>query len=275
MLALFLSAIHGYPSTELVCNHLSSPIILQTAESRGTKVTSNDESATVNSEEENTEIDIEAQPTRLLHAGIYTSAKASINAGEIPTGWKTFPVIAPFPDFGITMMYDLSSTYKLRAMLDMGLSSTSMGVRPFLAPNDSNSMVLQSTYMSFAPMLMVSEYGYGGIAFSLPMGSMIRSLDGSTLNSSFVGNGQKTSLGQSMLIELRFGGRFPLIRDDNGTLDVFMLGSYSLSGIYSSETIGKEGIANVYSPLSVPPNAYNLIPASLSIGLRYMFRWSL
>jgi hypothetical protein len=258
----------------IMCVCSSNELSARIATSHSEQITFYDDTSADNIEENN-EIDLESKPPKLLHAGIYTSAKASINAGEIPTGWKTFPVIAPYPDFGITMMYDLSSTYKLRAMLDMGISSTSIGIRPFIAPNDSNSTVLQSSYMSFAPMLMVSEFGYGGVAFSIPMGSVVRSLDGSTLNSSFSGNGQKVSLGQSMLIELRFGGRFPLIRDDNGTLDVLMLGSYSLSGVYSKETIGAEGISNIYSPLTVQPTIYNPIPASLSIGLRYMFRWSL
>lgn len=218
-----------------------------------------------------------AQETTTLpmQIGVHAGIRSGVNISEIPSGWKTGIAFGSLPDLGLTAIVPISAEYALSALVDIGVMSTSYRTKPFYSPTDSNTVITQNNYLSFAPSVLF-RFGYLGLNMGIPLSSTRSASDETVSGTSFVNAQQASALNNelSMLFELRLGGYFPLIRDEEGVLSAFALLSYQLNGSYSSFNKVQDVVYPAGDGTGVVTDTHNPRTLSLTIGMRYVFDWS-
>ncbi|MBX7156626.1 MAG: hypothetical protein U0Y96_17205 [Candidatus Kapaibacterium sp.] len=211
-------------------------------------------------------ITITAQEVPPIQVGVYTGVKGDVNAGTIPSGWKTLGTFASIPDIGISGKIPFYDAYALSALIDIGCTASAFGVKPFYSPTDSNTNVLHATYLGIAPQIMF-QYGFLGLNIGIPLSAAKVAIDGNTNEQTYRTLAYKSDM--STLIEFRLGGMLPFIEDAHGVLSGYIIASYQLNGAIANFTTVSP-LLYPSTPVSTENNPKN---AGVCIGLRYMFNW--
>jgi hypothetical protein len=170
-------------------------------------------------------VSVQAQRQQVF-AGPSILAKAGVNAGEIPNGFKTGVNFNGLPDLGVTLKFMFSKETSIGMIADLEYATYSYQMKPNDGANDNNTLITQAQYISFAPSLYLSGLTLGA-AFGFP----------SALATKFVSGTEVPNVGADDLtspsIELRIGGMIPVMTADIGQLNIVLRGGYMVTGMDS------------------------------------------
>jgi len=170
--------------------------------------------------------------------GAYINGKIGINAAEVMPGIKN-NILLGGPDFGIIGCVPLSEDMSTAGMLEVGYTSLPFSTKIELVGKNVEYVF---KYVTISPQFFISGFTVG--------------LDIGFHNATYL-NGTETSIynsaAEGIYTAVKLGGMFPVLTNELGALSVALNGSYALTGI------GNEG------------EKYPFHPASLSLGLNYMF----
>lgn len=209
-----------------------------------------------------------AQPYE-MGLGAHLRLKAGVNTASIPEGEKTFTTFNGIPDFGATFYVPFDKENNIGAIFEAGYLTNSYGQR-FLAAGllpDIDATV-KLNYIGISPNISLGVFSLG-MELGIPVGGSI-SVPG--FETSFLGQKFTTpdttvsikSDSMAVLVGLRAGVAIPLMQDENGRLNLVILGSYALTGAvknFSETDINGRPLSDSYNPK----------PVSLSIGVSYLF----
>ena len=213
-----------------------------------------------------------AQDPSVLQLGVHGGiAAAGINAGDQAEGRKTNVDFWFLPNYGATILAPFGTESKLSGVLDIGVRSTSTRTRPYEiyagGSNWSGYFIERHTWFSIAPSINLSGIMLG-VGFNFPM-KIERWNPDSGLDRHVV----DLDLAKSMSMDLRLGGKIATWKIDIGTLYVDISARYQFGGVYQD---GKYLYGYPTDQLGDPEvdfdgTTYDLIPASASIGISYLF----
>lgn len=207
--------------------------------------------------------------------GLHMRAKIGFNTASMPDGSKTFISFNGIPDFGATFYLPYPKKNNIAMLIEAGYLTNSYGEKAAASTVSGVAFpeidaVVKLNYIAIAPTFAIGIFNIG-MEVGLPVGGSINipsfqaSLGGQPLAPT-----QDTSLSidsdaMTLLVGLRMGFTIPLIRNEDGRLNFVVVASYALSGAQDNfdRATDKNG-----RPLS---DDYNPKPASLSIGVSYLF----
>lgn len=183
--------------------------------------------------------------------GPMVSFGAGVNAADVPEGTKNGVAYA-LGDIGITGTYIFNPKSNVGVVLDLKYSQF-----PFRLVQDGNEDIYQIntlSYISIAPKLYLSGFTLG---FSVNLSPDLSSedQDGNEFeDSQLFEDDMVTTFG------VNIGGQFALYENDFGRLNLFLDGTYFITPVLD------EGYSAGFNL-----DEYNFNPASLKLGLSYLF----
>ena len=217
-----------------------------------------------------------------IYVGPYIHAKPSINT-VVAEGYKTGVVFNSVPDFGVSTMFPFGVNSKIGFTLDLGHSSLGYGIKPEDSKfqSDSTNFVESYRYFNISPGFNFSGFTLG-VNIGMPIGASMESERGQSTHplKAFPQDIKvipEYTDSLATLIEVRIGGAIPLIDNPSGRLTFNIQASYALTGLYTDykdyryaypvERNKENGSVEYLDP----DESLNPKPASLSLGLSYLF----
>ena len=190
--------------------------------------------------------------------GPYLSAKGGINGVNTPSGRKNGVAINTVPDFGITGYYPLSRTSNLGISLDIGYSTYSYLIK---VSSLDKEFTHTYSYITLSPNFAF-EFLLIGFNFGFPVKANY---------------GPEIDIDKlDAISEFRIAVNIPLLKDETGSLNIFIQAGYMLTGIYddfeNDDPLIDEGV--IPRQPNRLTNEHNPRAASLLIGLNYLFNLS-
>lgn len=179
--------------------------------------------------------------------------KGGVNAGNIPTGFKTGANINLIPDVAATFRILLNKDESIGFTADAGYAQYTYRTRPESesVANDDNTIISKHTFFNIAPMFYISGFQIGA-SFGFPLAYHAVRVSGAS-------DAEFTTKQTSPNVELRIGGMIPVFRDKTGSVNILIHGGYMLTGLIDS------------SELSTAEAEFNPKAASFGIGVNYLF----
>lgn len=191
-----------------------------------------------------------------LSAGPFFALKGGVNGGYIPEGRKNAALFNGLPDFGITLFYPLGEESDLGLMMDLAYTTYAYQIEGV----DVNYKAdCKYSYISFAPNMHYNGF-VAGFNFGMP------------IDNSFGDKLKSEKL--NFMVEIRLGYVYPLLNDEDGSLNVFMQAGYMMTGLFSDYVKDDPLLATI--PPTYPEkftNKYNPRTVSLLIGLNYLLNF--
>jgi len=201
-----------------------------------------------------------------VNIGPFVHAGAGSNT-TVAQGWKTGPAFSGMPDIGIAAQYGLNSAGSLKAGLDLGYSALAFENQRV----STNQRIRERyTYLSLFPHVYYQSFVLG-VSYNMPLSGECTDID-KDLEVSTVINGSRLYEDYLAAIPcLKTGARIALVTNDKNTLNLDVMVSYALSGLFED---GKNYVgAYDYNGVSVVYNAAkNATPVGLHLGFSYLFR---
>ena len=182
--------------------------------------------------------------------GPFIGIKANKDVIQFENGQNPIK-FADIPDFGATLCVPLTQDKTIASNVDVGYFTYSLLYKPKINISDENTYIKKYSYFSVAPSLQYS-YFLLGLNVGIPIRWSIRNSSKSVDFSSSYGEDMVTNY------EFRVGGVFPIIQNEMGRLNVFVIGGYMLRKIDKDPPSGS---SNNFSPQV----------ASLLFGVNYLF----
>lgn len=190
--------------------------------------------------------------------GPYFSLKTGVNGGHVMDGRKNGLAFNGIPDFGATCFYPLGEETDLGMTFDLGLSTYAFVIKGVVGDEVFSEYTNKFSYLAFAPNLHFDGF-MAGFNFGYPL---------------FANFGDKIDANKlNMMVEFRLAYLYPVMMDDDGTLNVFAQAGYMFTGIYDNYE-EDDPLLEAIPPIpegDEPSNKYNPRAISLSIGLTYLF----
>ncbi len=211
----------------------------------------------------------------VLEAGIHVGIIAGgVNAGDQAEGRKTNADFWFLPNLGATIKAPFGAGSRVAGMLDIGYTTTGSRTRPY-AEYDGGSDFSgyfheRHSYISIAPSIWFSGITLG-VGFNFPT-----KVERWNPNQTYYADARHVvdlDLVQDMVMDFRIGGRIPAWKIDIGTLYVDISARYQFSGLYEDGAYIYGYPTNTLGDPNVDYDGvtYDLIPASASIGISYLF----
>lgn len=207
--------------------------------------------------------------TYTLHLGAFVAAKVGVNT-TVAHGRKTDANFNTLPDFGISLFAPFSVGGRIGAGIDIGYATYTYRNKPVSNPTDANTIVERYSYVNIFPHLNLSGFVLGLNIGVVPQGSA-ETLAGSKISVITSGQTELDGTQLSTLLELRVGANIPVLYTSSGHFNVYFLGGYVLSGLYSDYSLYRYSWDN----FTTPSADNNPRPASLAVGLAYYFDFPL
>ena len=185
-----------------------------------------------------------------MAVGPYLMLKAGVNAGTIPTGFKTAVVFNGAPDFGAEFYLPFTKSLPVGASLDFGLQTYGILSKPSSGASDDNTFTTKYHYIAISPSFVASIVSLG-FTFGIPSGVSTSNTSGTYTN-----NGSTSDM--ATIVEAHIGVAVPILNDNTGRLNFLVMGSYVLTGMDA--------------PSSGAVTSYNPVVASLGVGFNYLFK---
>ena len=201
-------------------------------------------------------------------------AAGGINIETIPEGRKTNADFWAVPNYGATIYAPFGAESKLGGRLDIGVSTTGTRTRPYEfydGESNFNGYIKERyTYFTVAPKINLSGVTFGvGFNFIMqgerwhPERDERHTIDKNLL--------------KSMVMDLRLGGMIKAWQTETGTLYADIELRMMFSGIYEDNSYYYGMKVNPRgTPTPITQNEMkNLTPASIHIGIAYLFNLGL
>lgn len=185
--------------------------------------------------------------------GPMASFGAGVNAADVPEGTKNGVAYA-LGDIGITGTYIFNPKSNVGVVLDLKYSQ--FPFRLVQDDNDSNYGIFTSQYFSIAPKLYLAGFTIG-FSVNIPIDYTAIDQDDENVKGTIrdiYDDDMATTFG------VNIGGQFALYENDFGKLNLFLDGTYFITPVLDDDY--SEGF-NL--------DTYNFNPASLKLGLSYLF----
>lgn len=200
-----------------------------------------------------------------MNIGPFVHAGAGVNT-TVAQGWKTGPAFSGMPDIGVAAQYGLNPAGSLRVGLDLGYSALA-----FESQRVSTNQRIREryNYLSLFPHLYYQSFVVG-VSYNMPLSGQCTDID-NDLDVSTVINGSKIFEDYLASIPcLKTGVRITLATNNNNTLNLDVMVSYALSGLFAD---GKNYVgAYDYNGVNLVYNsAKNASPADIHLGFSYLF----
>ena len=193
--------------------------------------------------------------------GLSIGYKCAVNGFPNPQGRKNGIAFNNVPDVGLTGYVPLDFVYNLGLYVDLGYNTNTFLMK-YNYDADSKSYLTQDrmrfSYISFSP-----TFSHCGFKLGFSVGFPISAdWEGVNIRTSNLRN----------VIELKAGYTYPLYYDRVGRLNVFFNASYALHGIYN-DFVKDDPLRNTVPAMGgqIITNYYNPRPASIQIGLNFLF----
>lgn len=215
-----------------------------------------------------------------IYIGPYVGANMSLNTA-VANGFKVSPELSA-PDFGAQVLVPFGKKSTIGFMLDIGSSKTSFTTKPETKDVDSNTVKETYSYFNVSPQLYLSGFIIG-LNFGLSPTQTAQNLNEKDYYISYMYDSEtkfklREKAKDSYLktrMDLKVGGAIKLLNDENGMLNLNIMATYNLSGLYekAENYYYAYEIDNANSmPKEEAKNSLNPTPVSLSLGLSYLFR---
>ncbi len=189
-------------------------------------------------------------------AGPFLAFKTGVNGGYIPTGRKNSVAFNGMPDLGFTLFYPLGEESDLGLLVDLAYTTYAYGIKGVDVNYDE---ALKYNYITLGPSIHFNGFT-AGLNFGIPVGNNF---------------GDKLDVDKmNFMVEVRLGYYYPVLNDEDGTLNVFAQAGYMLTGIYKNFT--KDDPLLKIVPPTYPErftDKYNPRAVSLMIGLNYLLNF--
>ena len=193
--------------------------------------------------------------------GLTFAYKGGVNGFTNPLGRKNGIALNNIPDAGITTYLPLDFIYNLGMYIDLMYNTNTFLMKynyDGIEKKYANSDRMRFSYFSISPTFNHSGFNLGfnlGIPVSADWEGVI--IANSKLNN---------------LIEVRAGYSYPLYFDEVGRLNLFINASYALNGVYKN-FVQDDPLKNTVPayPPQIITNYYNPRPASIQIGVQFLF----
>lgn len=207
--------------------------------------------------------------------GLHLRPKIGFNTASMPDGSTTFISFNGIPDFGATFYLPYPKKNNIAIVIEAGYLTNSYGETA--APSTISGVVfpevdavVKLNYIAVAPAFAIGVFNIG-MELGLPVGGSINipsfqaSLGGQPLAPTKDTSINIDSGAMTLLVGLRMGLTIPITKNENGRLNFVAVASYALTGAQDNfdQATDKNGRS-----LS---DDYNPKPASLSIGVSYLF----
>ena len=187
--------------------------------------------------------------------------KGGVNGFTNPQGRKNGIAFNNIPDVGITTYIPLDLIFNLGLYLDFMYNTNTFLMKYNYNPNKNDYMNkdrMRFSYFSISP-----TFNHAGFTIGFNYGMPVSAdWEGVNIATSKLNN----------LIEIKAGYNYPIYFDEVGRLNLFINASYALNGVYKNFK-EDDPLRNV-SP-AIPPqiitNYYNPRPASIQIGVNFLF----
>lgn len=195
-------------------------------------------------------------------AGIY--GKASTNAVVQPEARKTDFIFNNVPDFMLNAYLPYSSTNDIGLFTEMGFNNHQFFTED---ANNGENYTSSINYFSIAPYLYMEDFLIG-FSISVPIAADYGLPSGTALPNDEVSELERLN----NLFELRLGYIYTLYEDYNGRLNISILASYSMNGLFNNYEEN-----DPYKELIIQPEDYRVTEvfnpriASINIGISYFF----
>ena len=188
--------------------------------------------------------DEESEGNYTLGVGLQIGYKMGVNAADPPQGIKNDLGLAGIPDFGVTVYIPFDKRSKMGLVADAMYANYAFGLKMYDDPN--NKWTNRLNYLTLGGHFYLSGFTLG-LVIGLPTG-------GEAVYESRTDEIKSDQL--ATMYALKIGANIPVYYDDIGRLNLVAQLGYFLSGLYS------DGFG---------PRANNPHPASLMLGISYMF----
>jgi hypothetical protein len=217
-------------------------------------------------QDDSTQAIMEQPAAYSLRVGVFVAAKAGVNT-SVAYGRKTDLNFNTLPDLGISIFAPFHSGSRFGVGLDIGYATYSYVNKPQSGVTDANTIIEQYSYINMFPHVYLSGVELGVNLGFAPNGRA-KTKSGNTAIIVTDGSQEIDSKHLRTLIELRVGGNFAIIEKPQWQLNAYIMGGYTLNGIY--------GDYNTYIFSRDDNNQTsadnNPRPSSIAVGLAYYFR---
>ena len=212
-----------------------------------------------------------------IYIGPYAGVSISSNTSVVE-GRKLHNVGFNVPSIGGSIMVPFSETGKVGGMLDIGVSGLSYTSKPSDddVVTDQNTITEHYNYFNIQPSLYLGGFVLG-LNFGIPTSAEAEDADGESFTVYNMdgldpedipedGKVDETAFLKT-LMEVKVGGRIPMVDNDFGRLSFDVMVGYAFSGLYEDE----EGYRYAYDEGDAK-SELNPKPVSITLGLCYQFR---
>ncbi len=191
-----------------------------------------------------------------LSAGPFFALKGGVNGGYIPEGRKNAALFNGLPDFGITLFYPLGEETDLGLMMDLAYTTYAYQIEGVEVNYNADC---KYSFISFAPNMHYNGF-IAGFNFGFP------------IDNSFGDKLKSDKL--NFMVEIRLGYVYPLLNDEDGSLNVFMQAGYMLTGLYS-DFVKDDPLLETIPPTFPEKftDKFNPRTISLLVGLNYLLNF--
>jgi hypothetical protein len=192
--------------------------------------------------------------TETMSIGPYIALKAGVNGSNVQEGRKNGISFNGIPDVGLSLYYPLGTTSTLGLHGDLGYSLYTFYIKD---AGNNKEYLNKYSYITFAPNF---RFGYFSIGFNfgVPLSGKVEE-DVRTEDMNY-------------LAEFRITGTYPILQDEDGTMNVFFTGGYMFTGVFKdyAKSDPHKNLIPIVSPDNTT-NKFNLRAISASLGINYMF----
>ena len=210
-----------------------------------------------------------------LYFGYYLGTTGSVITA-IKDGMKFGPNFT-FPDMGFSLLVPFGKNSPFGLLLNIGKSSYSYHTFPTKGENDSTTITEKYTYTNIQPMLYLGGFTLG-VKVGIPQEASAKNGKDNEVNMFYNGTPVDTNTFRAVSkddlntkFDVCVGGSITLVDSEVGKLKLNIEGSYNLNGLFKD--VDRYPIA--YGDDKKPASKYNPKPASLTLGLSYLFKLGL
>ncbi len=205
-----------------------------------------------------------------IFIGPYFGVKAGLNT-NVPNGRKT-GVAMGFPDIGASFLLPFTKGSTIGFMLGLGHESYAYISKPDEDADDDNTFTEKYNYINLSPSLYLGGFILG-LNVGFPISASAEDKTGKEVTM-LSDNGITTTdfAGLEMVdylatnLEVKLGANIPLVKNDNGMLNLNINASYSLSGLYENHKAYRFAYEE-----NKAKSEFNPSPVSIHIGMSYLF----
>jgi hypothetical protein len=217
--------------------------------------------------------DTETNKGYAIYVGPYAGVSVSENTSVVD-GRQLDGVGFNAPTLGASIMVPFSKNTKFGGQLDFGISSLSYATKPAdqFQPNQV-TITEQYNYFNIQPSIYLNGFVIG-LNFGIPTSADFKN-DDSESELTTVFNTDELDFNESptydkflkTTMEVKVGGRIPLLKNDFGKLSCDVMAGYVFSGLYQDDDGYIFAFEGDEAKSSLNPN-----PVSFSLGLCYQFK---